>query len=180
MSFWFADFCSVGDWALIPLSLNYSIVWDGWCFLSLALVLIDTFNREVELWVFLFNRFAFIRSANKGILRRCHKHGSSACLTYTCYRWLIASDSTADREVTFFQLLSLLCHLALSCSETIIWILLWATLINATVSFFSMTALLQTCQRSVITICSAMSNVDCVRIWNTQLANLVKLRFGCR
>ena len=80
--------------------------------------------------------------------------------------------------MTFFKLLCLLCHLTLDCSETIIIVLSRAALIDTGVIFFSMATLLETCQRSIITIRSAMANVDCVRIRNTQLANLVKLRFG--
>ena len=181
MSYRFANFCCVGHWALVPLTLNYSIAGHCWCLLGLTLVLIDTLDREVELWVFLFDRFTFIRTTDEGILRWCDKHGSSASLSDFCHRWLIASHTAAiaDLKVTFFQLLCLLCHLTLDCSETIIIVLSRAALIDAGVSFFSMAALLETCQRSIITIRSAVANVDCVRIRNTQLTNLVKLGFGC-
>ena len=174
MSFWFVNFCCVGHWALVPLSLNYSIVGDRWCFLSLALVLIDTLDWEIELWVFFFDSLGFIRAANERFLRWCYKHGSRAGLPNACCLWwLIATQTTANRKVAFFQLLCLLCHLTLSCSETIICFLYRAALIDAIVGFFSMPVLLERCQRSVVTICSAVANVDSVSIRYSQLANFV-------
>ena len=178
MALWVANGCCMGHWALVPLPLDYFIVGYGWCFLSLALVLIDTLYREVKLWILLFDRFGFIGAADEGILRWCHKHGSRACLPHaSCYRCLIATDATANRKVAFFQLLCLLCHQTLGRSETIISVLSRTTLIDA--RLFSMTTLLETCEWSVVTIGSAVANIDCVRVRYAQLANLVKLRFSC-
>ena len=77
--------------------------------------------------------------------------------------------------MAFLQLLCLLRYLAFNCSETIVCVLSRAALIDTSVSFFSMAALLETCQRSVITVCSAVANVNRVGVRNAQLANLVQL-----